>query len=103
MNKIFSLDYQYSLYLERMNLKEDQLHPEQKKQLKQAFMGACAQFLDLLESKISILEETEAIKVLEYFEKQIAEFWLEEIKSFAAEAKKINTPIYDINKNSSHT
>jgi hypothetical protein len=72
----FNLEYQYQLYLQRVKLKESEMHPEQKKQLRQAFMGACGQLLVLLKDDLSQLEETEVMDVLEDMTKQVADYFI---------------------------
>lgn len=57
MNKQFDLEHQYQLYLKRVALSENTMHPQQKKQLKEAFMGACGQMLILLRDDVGALEE----------------------------------------------
>ena len=78
-NKNFDLDYQYQLYLERMGLVEGKMHPAQKKQLKEAFFGACGQMLDLMRDDIGGLEEREAINAFEDMVHQVKTFFLKAV------------------------
>jgi hypothetical protein len=73
-----NLDQQYQLYLKRMGLSEDKMHPVQKKQLKQAFYGACGQMLTLLRDEIGALEEDEAVEALASMLNQVRNFFLKE-------------------------
>lgn len=71
-NPDFSIEKQYQYYLQRVNLKESEMHPEQKKQLKQAFFGASGQIILLLRDKISRLNERDAVEVLHSMINQVA-------------------------------
>jgi hypothetical protein len=77
----FNLEYQYQLYLTRMGLKEDSLHPIQKLQLKQTFMGACGQMLILLRDEVSKLPNDQAADILENFIHQIEKFFINQIQN----------------------
>lgn len=79
-NKTFDLEYQYQLYLKRVGLTEAQMHPEQKKQLRQAFMGACGQIILLLRDEVGKLEEAEAIKVMQDMMNQVGTYFMKETK-----------------------
>ncbi len=75
-NKEFNLEHQYQLYLKRVALTEAEMHPEQKKQLRQAFMGACGQIILLLRDEVGKLEEDEAVKVMENMIEQVGNYFL---------------------------
>jgi hypothetical protein len=75
----FNLEYQYQLYLQRMALSEDKMHPEQQKQLRQTFMGACGQILVMLRDDIPELEENKACNVLDDMMNQVSVFFTKEI------------------------
>ena len=64
MDKKFTIEAQYQLYLQRMSLDESKMHPIQKKQLKQTFYGAFGQLLIMMREDISALPEAEGIQVL---------------------------------------
>lgn len=53
----FSLEIQYQLYLQRIELKESEMHPVQKVQLRQAFFGACGQMILLLRDDLAEIEQ----------------------------------------------
>lgn len=72
----FNLDYQYGLYLERVGLKEANMHPEQKKQLKQAFMGAVGQMLILFRDELTEFEDDKAVDIMQDMLNQMGDFWL---------------------------
>lgn len=81
MNKPeFNLEHQYQLYLERVGLKESQMPPIQRKELKRAFMGACGQMLILLRDEVGELDENEALEVYKDLLEQVGKFWLTETK-----------------------
>ena len=72
----FNLEYHYGLFLKRINLREENMHPEQKKQLKETFYGASGQMLLILRDEISKLEEDEAIAAFEDMMNQVQNFFL---------------------------
>lgn len=76
MQKEFDLEHQYQLYLERVALSEATMHPEQKKQLRQTFMGACGQIIIMLRDDVGKLEEDEAIKTMENMINQVGNYFL---------------------------
>ena len=76
MNQEFDLEYQYQLYLKRVALKEDIMPENQKRQLRQAFMGACGQMLLLLRDDVVGLSETDAIKTMENMITQVGNYFL---------------------------
>lgn len=73
--KDFSIEHQYQTYLERVNLKEANMHPVQKVELKRAFFGAVGQLLILMRDEISALPEDESLKVLESQYSEVLAFW----------------------------
>lgn len=75
----FSLEHQYQLYLERVGLKEAQMHPAQRTETKRAFFGACGQLLILMRDDVGELEENEAIEVMDDMTNQVGNFWTNEI------------------------
>ena len=76
--KPFDLEEQYQLYLKRVALKEVEMMPLQRKQLRQVFMGACGQMLLLLRDEVSELEEDKAIAVMQNMLNQISDYFLKE-------------------------
>lgn len=62
---IFSIENQYQLYLKRINLPEEQMHPKQKEQLKFTFYAAVGQTLLMLRDDTSALPEGEAVEKLQ--------------------------------------
>ena len=76
MENIFDLEHQYQLYLQRVALNEETMHPEQKKQLRQTFMGACGQMLILLRDELALLDEDEAIANMADMLNQVENYFL---------------------------
>lgn len=77
MDKKFSLENQYQLYLKRVGITEEQMHPIQRKETKQAFFGACGQMLILFRDGIGAIEnENEAVQTMESMMTQVAEYFL---------------------------
>lgn len=82
MDKKFSLEHQYQLYLKRCNITEAQMHPVQRKETKQAFFGACGQLLVLFRDDIGDIEnENEAVQVMEDLFDQVTQYFLEITKN----------------------
>ncbi len=74
----FNLETQYQLYLKRVALNENEMHPTQKKQLRQTFMGACGQMLLLLRDELGALEEEKAIETMKGMINQVSDFFFQE-------------------------
>jgi len=78
----FDLEKQYKFYLHLNKQHEDDLHPEQKKQLKQAFYGASGMFLLMLKNDLSKLSTKQALEVMDNIEKQVGDFFENEVKKY---------------------
>ncbi|WP_010664955.1 hypothetical protein [Marinilabilia salmonicolor] len=66
----FNIEYQYSLYLEKMNLKEEQMHPVQKQETKRAFISGIDDVADMqLEQGVTALDDM-FNQVNDFFKKQ---------------------------------
>lgn len=72
----FNLEHQYQLYLKRMDLHEDKMHPQQKKQLRETFMGASGQLIILLRDEVSKLPEDEGMETMQDMLNQVADYFL---------------------------
>lgn len=79
--KKFNLDHQYQLYLERVGIKEEDMHPIQKTETKNAFMGACGQMLDICVNEIPDFDDGSAIEVMSYLLHQVQDFWKSRVKN----------------------
>ena len=76
MDEKFTIEHQYQLYLKRVALDETTMHPEQRKQLKQTFFGACGQMIIMLRDDVGSLEEDKAVEVLESMKNEVGNFFL---------------------------
>ena len=74
----FKLEHQYQLYIKRVGLDEHRMHPQQKKQLRETFMGACGQMIILLRDDVSALPEDEGVKVLQDMLNEVGDHFLKE-------------------------
>lgn len=75
----FNIEAQYQLYLKRMRLSEDTMHPQQKIQLRQTFFGAAGQMLILMRDEIGAIEDEDtAVEVLVDLINQVGNFFLKE-------------------------
>lgn len=78
MKKIFNLNYQYKLYIERCGLKEYQLSFVQNQEMKRAFFGACGQILLILRDDVSEFDEDKAIEIMQNMLNQVSDFFIKE-------------------------
>lgn len=78
MGSKFNLNYQYSLYLERVGLKEANMNPIQRIETKRAFIGACGQMLILLRDDLAALPEDVGVKEMQGMLNQVVYFFLAE-------------------------
>ena len=76
MKKVFNLEHQYQLYLKRIAISESKMHEVQRKETRQAFMGACGQMIFLLRDEVAALPEDEAIEVLEDMKNQVGDYFM---------------------------
>jgi len=77
-NKTFDLEHQYQLYLERVGLKEANMHSVQRTETKRAFIGACGQILILLRDDLGALEESNAIETMKDMINQVGAYFMKE-------------------------
>ena len=82
VNKTFDLEHQYQLYLKRVGLKEENMHPVQKTETRRAFMGACGQMLILLRDDLGVLEESKAIEIMQDMINQVQVYFMKETNKF---------------------
>lgn len=76
MNEKFNIEARYLFYLNKVNLKESEMHPTQKKQLRQTFYGAFGIALELLQNDVARIEnEDEAILALEDMKNQVSKYF----------------------------
>lgn len=74
----FNLEHQYQLYLKRVALTESKMHPDQRRETRQAFMGACGQMIFLLRDELALLDEDKAIAVLEKMKNEVGNFFIKQ-------------------------
>lgn len=72
----FTVKRLYQNYLSMVNLDEDHMHPEQKKQLRQTFFGACGQLIVLFHDELSKLSDKEAVETIESMLNEITFYFL---------------------------
>ena len=78
-NSPFDLDYQFSLYLQRVDLDPEKMPEMQLTELKRAFMGACGQMLILFIEDIPSLEDKNAQKQFAGMVDQCKAYWITEM------------------------
>lgn len=71
----YNIEKQYQLYLQRVKLSEEQMHPTQRQEMRRAFFGAAGQMLVMLRDDLSELPEGKAVLVLENMHKEVQAFW----------------------------
>ena len=62
-NKMYSLEYEYKLYLKQLGITEEQLHPEQSKQIYQFFFAGSRAGLRVF-NKIAMIQDKAVSKYL---------------------------------------
>lgn len=75
-NKVFNIEHQYQLYLQRMALNENNMHPEQRKQLKETFFGAFGQCVNVFRDEITQLSDEDAMETMTSIWNQVGEFFM---------------------------
>lgn len=76
----FNVEHQYILFLERIGLHEDRMHPQQKKQIKETFFGTFGQVLILLRDDLSELPEDQGVEKMQSMLDQVGDFFLGQAK-----------------------
>ncbi len=82
MMDIFNIEYQYQMYLRLVSLTEAGMHPEQRKQLREAFFGAAGQLLILFRDKLSLLDEDDGVEKLEAMIIEVEKYWTSKTKTY---------------------
>lgn len=75
---LFNLESNFQHYLETVGLKENEMYPRQRTEIKRAFYGGCGEILTLLLHKISQLDDDAAEEQLSDLVNQVSDFWLSE-------------------------
>lgn len=71
----FDLEFQWRLYLSRVNLKEDQLPEDQQREMKRVFYGGFGQMLMVFANDITRLPEGQISEAFDYMVEQVNDFW----------------------------
>ena len=79
--KKFDLQELWKEYQDLTGLPEYRMHPDQRRETKRAFYGACGQILVLLRDKVGALEEKDAIAAMQDMINQVANFWNNEVNN----------------------
>lgn len=75
MNYVHQL---WQQYLQLTALTEERMHPDQLRETKRAFYGACGQMLIFQRDKVAELSEEDAVNALQLMLDEIGDFWLKE-------------------------
>jgi hypothetical protein len=79
-NQNLDLEYQYQLYLKRAALDESLMGEVQKKETRQAFMGACGQMLILLQEDIGKMDVDAGVEAMVGMLDQVDEYFNKIVK-----------------------
>lgn len=79
MDKVFDLNHQFHLYLDRAGVTKNSLPEIQYSEMKRAFFGACGQMLILLRDDVGALPDEEAIEMMDNLLNQVSDFWMSEM------------------------
>lgn len=78
----FNLEDQYQFYLEKVELKEDSMHPTQRVQLRQAFMGASGIILLVIRDEFSALSDEDGDRQFTSMIDQVSDYWNRETAAY---------------------
>ncbi len=70
-----NLEQQYLTYLNLVGLKEDEMHPVQKQQIKDTFYAACGQMLVLLKHTVGPLSVPESMAAMDDLVAQVGKYF----------------------------
>jgi len=74
----FTVKDLYAFYLQKMGLNESQMHPVQKRQVKDAFYGGLGMFITCIEEpEIANLPSGQFDEVIESFNQEIQDYWIQ--------------------------
>lgn len=71
----FKLEDFYQNYLKKVGLREELMHPTQRRETKKAFYAGIASFHIFLLDTLQDLSEDKSISILENINKQLEEYW----------------------------
>ena len=73
------LEKQWKIYLDNAQVKESQLIPIQRQEMKRAFFGGLGQALLVMRDEVGMIEnEDEAVDCLQDMLNQVGQFWMAE-------------------------
>lgn len=78
----FNLEDQYQFYLEKVQLEEATMHPTQRIQLRETFMGAAGIVLLLIRDEFSTLSDEDGDRMFTWMVDQVTEFWKDRVESY---------------------
>jgi hypothetical protein len=74
----FTIKRQWVEFCERVGIPENQMRPDQRREMRRAFYGAWGQALIHFRDEIGAQDENKAVKIMEGQLKEVADFWLAE-------------------------
>jgi len=78
----FKIEHQWKLYLERAQVKDEDLPEDQRREMRRAFFGAVGQMLILMRDDMTDLADKKgdekAVDMLQDMLNQVSNFWLNE-------------------------
>lgn len=81
MPETLNIELYYPLFLEKINLKESDMSPIQRSEMKKAFMGGVGTMLLIIRDEIPNAEtEEDSIDMLQSLFDQVEKFWMSQIK-----------------------
>ena len=81
----FNIEDQYQFYLKKMELDEATMHPMQRVQLRQTFMGASGIILLLIRDEFGALSDDEGDRMFTSMVDQVGDYWNKEVERFEKE------------------
>lgn len=78
----FNLEDQYQFYLGKMKLQESTMHPTQRIQLREAFMGASGIILLLIRDEFGALSDDEGDAMFTSMVDQVGQYWKDRVAAF---------------------
>lgn len=82
----FNLEDQYQFYLDKVDLNEADMHPAQRTQLRQAFMGASGIILLMIRDEFSTLSDEDGDRQFTSMIDQVDAYWKQEMASYTPPA-----------------
>lgn len=80
----FNVETQYQSYLKKVNLKESDMGPTQRREMRRTFFGAWGQCLVMLTQDTAELDDDQAIEAIDDQIDQVNNFWKAEVEADSA-------------------